>query len=76
MLMLILILGKEYLSSYSNDAKCILVYLITIISREIDSGSEFKDWSLMWCVRGVCGGGVGRHEAQAPSNQVKNYKQT
>ena len=22
------------------------------------------------------GGGGGRHEAQAPSNQVKNYKQT
>ena len=25
---------------------------------------------------GVVGGKGGRHEAQAPSNQVKNYKQT
>ena len=27
-------------------------------------------------VVGVWGGGKGWHEAQAPSNQVKNYKQT
>ena len=42
-----------------------------------------RKWGLFlfrWEVGGVEGlgviGGRGRHEAQAPSNQVKNYKQT
>ena len=37
-------------------------------------------WGGLGCIGGgvvvwLCGGG-GRHEAQAPSNQVKHYKQT